>query len=88
MSSCAVCHGIPGCPCCTPEPDMIQCPECNGVGVVYYDEDGNSVTKTQYDALPEDARGFDKCEKCDGEGEIEYEYEPDWDSMRGGHDYD
>lgn len=85
--SCPVCNGLPGCPCCSPEPNMTTCPACGGAGEIYYNEDGDQITKEQYNALPKGRRDTDRCAECDGTGEIEYEYQPDWDSMPGGHDY-
>nr|DAO68735.1 MAG TPA: DnaJ-like protein [Caudoviricetes sp.] len=84
--SCSVCYGHPGCPCCQPEPNMIRCPECNGVGSIFYDIDGERITQEQFDKLSESERDKERCPECDGEGEIEYEYEPDYDSMPGGPD--
>ena len=59
------------------------CPDCNGEGGVWYDEDGKSYDKADYDRLSEEARSeleFVKCERCEGVGTIEVEpYEPDWD---------
>ena len=77
--ACSVCYGYPGCPCCADEADMIQCPECRGTGLRYYDENGNDITENQYNALPEDERIKEDCEHCDGTGEIEDDYEPDYD---------
>lgn len=65
---------------------MICCPECNGVGSIFYDIDGERITREQFDKLPESERDKERCPECDGEGEIEYEYEPDYDSMPGGPD--
>lgn len=77
--SCEVCYGHPGCPVCSPEPNMIPCPVCNGKGYTYYNEDGDEISEDEYNALPSDCRGKDPCDECNGEGEIEYEYEPDYD---------
>jgi hypothetical protein len=85
--SCAVCYGYPGCPCCSPEPQTVTCPACKGTGEIYYNSDGERITKEEYDKLPADHRECDSCAECDGSGEIEYDDEPDWDSMPGGHDY-
>lgn len=55
--SCTVCWGYPGCPVCSPEPVMIECPECNGSGYnIYYEGMGEVV---------------EECECCKGEGMIE-----------------
>lgn len=101
---CPVCNGEPGCPCCTPEPKMKECPECNGKGVHYYAYDMDSgdtyeCTQEEYDTLPDEESMAELagtrrckaeseiCRECDGCGEVEDLYEPDWDSMPGGHDY-
>lgn len=77
--SCGVCYGHPGCPCCAPEPDLITCPVCNGRAYTYYNEDGDEITEDEYAALPKNERDKEACEECDGTGEVEYEYEPDYD---------
>lgn len=77
--SCVVCYGHPGCPCCATEPHRITCPSCNGKRHTHYNEDGDVITETAYNALPKDSRGKETCEECGGTGEIEYEYEPDYD---------
>ncbi len=94
--ACSVCNGHPNCPCCSPEPNMIECPSCGGKGKYYYAYDYENdreveVTETAYACLPanEDiARSLNQnycqsevveCEVCNGEGVIEYEYEPDYD---------
>lgn len=40
---CEVCNGYPGCPCCSPEPKMIECPDCGGSG--YYDQDEEEICR-------------------------------------------
>lgn len=77
--SCEVCYGHPGCPICSPEPHLITCPVCNGKGYTYYNETGDEITADEYNALPKSKRDKEACEECDGTGEIEYEYEPDYD---------
>ncbi len=57
--SCAVCCGHPGCPVCSPEPRMIDCPECGGNGCFTYYEEGEEMMQ--------------ECECCQGEGMIEYD---------------
>lgn len=54
--SCAVCYGYPGCPCCSPEPQTVTCPACKGTGEIYYNSDGERITKEEYDKLPADQR--------------------------------
>lgn len=77
--SCGVCNGHPGCPCCGEEPHMIECPDCDGKGHAYYNETGDEITEEEYNANPSD---FEKvpCDRCEGAGEIEYDYEPDYDN--------
>ena len=63
--SCPVCNGAPHCPCCSEEPDYIECPDCEGSGFV----------------MDEDCLIVIKCERCDGYGSIENEdYGTDEDS--------
>lgn len=66
-----------------PNPVYDTCPDCNGDGGVWYDEDGEKHSKADYDRLSEEDKVlcvFEKCERCGGEGKIEVEpYEPDWD---------
>lgn len=72
---------------CAPwnQPDAVyeNCPDCNGDGGVWYDEDGNKYSVADYERLSEECREgfeFEKCERCDGLGTIEVEpYEPDYD---------
>jgi DnaJ-class molecular chaperone len=67
------------------QPDAVyeNCPDCNGDGGVWYDEDGNKYSVADYERLSEECREgceFEKCERCDGLGTIEVEpYEPDYD---------
>jgi Zn-finger nucleic acid-binding protein len=67
------------------QPDIAYdtCPDCNGDGGVWYDEDGNEYSVADYERMSEEERkdlGFEKCERCGGDGEIEVEpYEPDYD---------
>lgn len=77
--SCPVCNGHPDCPCCTIEPRMLLCRECDGTGYIYYNEDWNEIKAEQYKQLPPKERDKVVCEKCDGYGEIEDDYEPDYD---------
>lgn len=91
--SCSVCNGHPGCPCCTPEPTMIECPTCGGKGYFYYAYDIENdreieCTEAAYECLPmteDDARAKTQ-HYCRGEKEVcevcdgtgEIEYEPDY----------
>ncbi|MFV0535955.1 MAG: hypothetical protein ACK5M3_01125 [Dysgonomonas sp.] len=70
---CSVCNGYPNCPVCSSEPYMATCPECNGDGYIYYNEEGRIVSKEQYNNLHPHDRYDEPCECCDGTGEIEYE---------------
>jgi excisionase family DNA binding protein len=54
---------------------MIECPECGGAGVIYRNDGGDAISKKKYLALPEDQRYKDDCERCDGYGQIEDDYE-------------
>ena len=55
------CYGYPGCPCCSPEPQTVTCPACKGTGEIYYNSDGERITKEEYDKLPADQRECDSC---------------------------
>lgn len=68
-----ICNGLPGCPCCSPElePEMRECPECEGDGFFYFDSDNDLTDKQSYDSLPDDQRSFKVCLRCEGSGEIE-----------------
>ena len=67
------------------QPDAVyeNCPDCNGTGGDYYNEDGDVITKADYERLSDEDKvlwTLDKCERCDGCGTIEVEsYEPDYD---------
>ena len=65
------------------EPNYDTCPDCNGDGGVWYDEDGEKHSKADYERMSEEDKAlcvFEQCERCGGEGEIEVEpYEPDYD---------
>lgn len=67
------------------DPEYCTCPECNGDCGVWYDKDGNEYSDADYVRMSEEERKdleFDKCYRCDGQGEIEVEpYEPDWDDL-------
>lgn len=66
-----------------PEPVYDTCPDCNGDGGVWYNGDGDEYSVADYSRMSKEMqRGlkFDKCERCNGEGEIiAEEYEPDYD---------
>ena len=65
------------------EPVYDTCPDCNGDGGVWYNEDGKKYSVADYERLSEEDKAlcvFEKCERCGGDGEIEVEpYEPDYD---------
>ena len=65
------------------DPEYDTCPDCNGDGGVWYDEDGKEYSFADYERLSEEDKAlcvFEKCERCGGDGEIEVEpYEPDYD---------
>jgi Zn-finger nucleic acid-binding protein len=75
--------GDPQAPWNQPEPMYDTCPDCNGDGGVWYDEDGKEYSVADYERMSEEERSeleFDKCERCEGVGTIEVEpYEPDYD---------
>ena len=61
------------------------CPECDGDGGIYYNNDGEELSKVDYDRLSDEDKAlwnFDKCMRCDGTGEIEVapeDYDYDYD---------
>lgn len=59
------------------------CPECDGDGGVWYDEDGKEYSKADYERMSEEEQTeleFKECERCEGKGKIEVEpYKPDYD---------
>jgi hypothetical protein len=67
----------------TPDAVFENCPECNGTGGDYYNEDGDVISVADWERLSDEDKAlwtFDKCERCDGLGTIEVEpYEPDYD---------
>lgn len=70
--------GFNNCPICSTEQEYEVCPQCKGSGIMYLTEQKGYVSKEEYDATPKDERCIDKCERCNGEGEIPIEpYEPD-----------
>lgn len=69
------------------QPDAVyeNCPDCNGTGGDYYNEEnGDVITKADYERLSDEDKALwtlDKCEQCDGLGTIEVEpYGSDWDN--------
>lgn len=92
--ACSVCNGHPNCPCCSPEPIIIERPSCGGNGKFHYAYDYENdkeveVTETAYACLPanEDIARTLNQNYCQSEvvecnicnGEGMIEYEPDYD---------
>lgn len=67
------------------QPDAVyeNCPDCNGTGGDYYNDDGDVISVADWERLSDEDKAlwtFNKCERCDGLGTIEVEpYEPDYD---------
>ena len=59
---------------------MVPCPECNGVGYAFYNEDGDAISEEEYNQLLPYKRDSEQCDCCEGTGEIEYDNEPDYDN--------
>lgn len=59
------------------------CPDCDGDGGVYYNDNGDELSKSDWERLSDEDKvlwEFEKCERCEGIGTIMVEpYEPDWD---------
>lgn len=66
---CIECHGHPGCPVCSPDVEMIVCPECEGRGKFYYSEDVDLSFDDYEENNPE--HFAEKCLRYEGSGEIE-----------------
>lgn len=63
---CDLCHGLPGCPVCAPEPKMRTCPSCNGDGYEYYALDiltceAVRVSAEEYVSLPDSEHEAVSC---------------------------
>ena len=75
--------GNPRVPCNQPDAVYENCPDCNGTGGDYFNEDGDVISVADWERLSDEDKAlwtFDKCERCDGLGTIEVEpYEPDYD---------
>ena len=58
---CPICEAeaSDSCPCTEPE-----CAICHNTGWWYFDQDGNILTREQYDATPEDERLMENCNIC------------------------
>lgn len=48
------------------------CPRCGGSGKIYLNDDYEEITKEMYNARSKNHRFAEKCEFCDGEGEVNY----------------
>lgn len=69
---CTICHNsYPNCPVCSDRPTYNECPECEGTGTIYFDEDGNTLTQIEF--MQRDDSDCEDCEMCNGSGEIEEE---------------
>jgi hypothetical protein len=75
--------GDPQAPWNQPEPMYENCPDCDGTGGDYYNDDGDVISVADWERLSDEDKAlwtFDKCERCEGVGTIEVEpYEPDYD---------
>jgi RecJ-like exonuclease len=78
--SCEICHGHPNCPVCGSGHTLTEtCPDCHGEGCIRYDEDGNDLTREQFNQTPADQRTEERCSTCHGTGIVEAEeYEPEY----------
>jgi hypothetical protein len=59
---------------------MMECPDCGGKGCDYYDEDGEAIGEEAYRALPANVGEMVVCDRCEGVGEVEDDYTPDYDN--------
>lgn len=75
--------GNPQAPWNQPDAEYDTCPDCNGTGGDYYNDDGDVISVADWERLSDEDKAlwtFNKCERCDGLGTIEVEpYEPDYD---------
>lgn len=66
-----------------PDAEYDNCPDCNGTGGDYYNDDGDVISVADWERLSDEDKAlwkFEKCERCEGLGTIEVEpYEPDYD---------
>ena len=56
------------------EDEYRECAHCNGEGYIYYNNESEKITRELYDLLPESERSEEKCDECDGIGEVIVEY--------------
>lgn len=59
---------------------MVQCPDCNGSGHIYYDEEGDLIAAEEFKLYAPGRAIEETCDYCEGTGEIEYDNEPDYDN--------
>jgi hypothetical protein len=75
--------GNPQAPWNQPDAEYDNCPDCNGTGGDYYNDDGDVISVADWERLSDEDKAlwtFEKCERCEGLGTIEVEpYEPDYD---------
>ena len=60
------------------------CPECNGSGYIYLNENGKQISQEEYEEMDESVKENccrSVCELCDGYGEIPYEDMIDYDDF-------
>ena len=53
--------------------EYVVCPDCCGDGGIYYNEDGDDITKNEYLRLSEEEKKlweFEECSICNGSGEV------------------
>lgn len=72
---CVECRGYNSnnCPVCSKEVEYIPCPNCEGNGHIYYD-DNEYVTENIYQGFSDSQKSFFhkiECETCDSKGYIE-----------------
>jgi hypothetical protein len=58
---------------------MERCPDCDGEGYFYFNAQGDKLTVSEWLATPAQNRDKIVCDRCEGMGEIEDDYEPDYD---------
>ena len=68
-----------------PDAEYDNCPDCDGTGGDYYNDDGDVISVADWERLSDEDKAlwtFEKCERCEGLGTIEVEpYEPDYDDF-------
>lgn len=69
---CIECNGMySNCPVCqSVDTHMEKCTDCNGEGKIYFNDNGDILTKEEWLKLPEDERSYDDCITCEASGEI------------------